>query len=395
MALITTILIVRSLSFAQYTTYNPALSYQSNTLGYPYYQYTTYPAYQTSSYWSNATGSYIDPYSQTYAYNVGQGGYTTSLLNPNTPYNTISPYAYSSLNQGSLLYNYNPLGYAYSPLLYSALSPLGLPLNLAGTYNSQISSTNTIADGTTNSNGTSVINGSNYTAQAASYYPAIYPGITNSLQINPYALSTISLSSAYANPFSNYLPIQSYYQNPYVSYPYNYGQSNIINPYQYQSPYVYTTNPYASNTVNPYTQQTTYTQPLPYYQTNSTTTNTNASTQGTLANVNGTWAGTWFTTLANGTVDNGDTTLSLIQNSTGLSGSISFSLNSYQKLSTNVNGTINGSNLTLTGSLISGTEFYTLYVNGSLSGSDISGTYSISTNNGTVVESGTYTIARL
>lgn len=386
-----TIILFCSLSFAQYIPYNPTINYQTNPLGYPNYQNTIYPTYQTSSYWPNLTGSYIDPYSQTIPYNVSQGNYVTSLTNPYNPYANVSPYTYPSSNTGNPFYNYNPIGYAYtSPLL----SSFALPLNLAGTYNPQISPINTTTGGTTNSDGTSGTSGSNYTAQANSFYPTIFSGLTTPFQINPYALSAISLSSAYLNPFSNYLPNQSNYQNPYFSYPYNYniGQANTVNPYL--SPLVYTTNPYISNPINPYTQPTTYTQPLPYYQTNSTT-STTASSQGNLVNVNGTWAGTWFTTLADGTVNNGDASLSLTQNGIELYGTISFSINSYQKLSTNLNGTINGSSLTLTGILINGVEFYTLYVNGNISGSNLSGTYSISTNSGSIIESGTYTIAHL
>jgi hypothetical protein len=385
------IIISCSLSFAQYTTYNPTVNYQTNPQGYPYYQNTTYPAYQTSSYWPNPIGSYIDPYSQTIPYNVSQGNYVPSLTNPYNPYGTVYPYGYSSLNTGNLFYNYDPFGYAYTSQLYNPLSPFGFPLNLAGTYNPQISPTNTTTNGTTNSDGTSGANVSNYTAQATSFYPTIFPGISTPFQIDPYALSAITLSNLYLNPLGSYLPNQNFYQNPYISYPYNYniGQANTINPYQ--SPFAYNTNPYTSNPINPYNQPTPYTQPLPYYQTNSTT----ASTEANLVNVNGTWAGTWFTTLADGTVNNGDATLSLTQNGTAVSGTISFSLNSYQKLSTNLNGTINGTSLTLTGALINGVEFYSLYVNGNISGNNISGTYSINTNSGSIIESGTYSIAHL
>ncbi len=346
-------------------------------------QYNTYPTYQTSSYWPNLTGSYIDPYSQTIPYSGSQGNYLPSLTNPYNPYGTVYPYGYSSLNTGNF-YNYDPFGYAYtSPLLNS----FAFPLTLAGAYNPQISPTNTTTGGTTSTAGTSGTNGTYYTAQAASFYPTILQGLTSPYQINPYALSTISLSSAYLNPFGNYLPNQSYYQNPYISYPYNYNIGQV-NPYQ--TPYVYT-NPYTGNTINPYTQPTSYTQPLPYYQTNSTT----ASSEANLVNVNGTWAGTWFTTLADGTVNSGDVTMSLTQNAAVISGSISFSMNSYQKLSTSLNGTITGTSLTLTGALMNGVEFYTLFVQGNISGGNLSGTYSINTNSGSIIESGTYSVAPL
>ncbi|MGA1839735.1 MAG: hypothetical protein ACMUIU_03835 [bacterium] len=381
------IIISCSLSIAQNTTYyNPNLNYQTGTLGYPNYQNTIYSGYQTSSYWPYTTSSYLDPYSQTNPYNsVSLGNYVPSFANP---YGSVYPYGYSPLNTGNLFYNYDPLGYSYSSLVYNPLSSLGLPLNLAGLYNTQISAINTTTNGTTNSDG------SNYTAQATSYYPSIFSGLTT---------SPLSLSGLYLNPLVSYLPNQNYYQNPYVSYPYNYntGLVNTINPYQsaytynpnpYINPYATLSNPYASNTVNPYNQTINYNQPLPYYQTNSSTTST---TEANLLNVNGSWAGTWFTTLSDGTIEDGDLTLSLTQNGTALYGNISFAVNSYQKINTTLNGTINGTSITLTGILVNGVEFYTLSVKANISGTNLSGTYSINTNSGYVIESGTYTVAHL
>ena len=355
-----------SFSFAQITGYypnlyyynyytNPNAIYSGAATINPYYQSYPYSPYQTSYYWPNAAGGYINPYSQ---YTASATNYIPLITNP---YNSLS--AISSLNPLNSLYPSNLYGYDYSSLLYGSLNNYGYSSGLSNPYYSwPYNSTG----------GTST----NYTAQATNYYPSIYSGIQTNLTGIPSALSASIL-----NPLASYLPNQAYYQNPYATYPYNYGTGQI---YPNQNPYGYNYNPYSYYPTN--YQSTSYTQPLPYYQ---------PTNQANLINVTGTWAGTWFTTLANGTVNNGDASLSLTQNGTEVYGSVSFSLNSYQKLNANISGTINGSTLSLNGTLSNGSETYTLTVNGNLSSNNLSGTYSIKTNSGSVIESGTYSVSRL
>ena len=70
-----------------------------------------------------------------------------------------------------------------------------------------------------------------------------------------------------------------------------------------------------------------------------------------------------------------------------ITGTVSFKLNSYPKLSSNVNGTITGNSLTLVGSLFNGTEVYTLTMISNITANNLSGTYTIKNNSGSVVES--------
>ncbi|MGA1791779.1 MAG: hypothetical protein ACMUIM_09845 [bacterium] len=353
-----------SFSFAQTTPYypnlyyynyytNPNAIYSGANLIYPYYQNYPYSPYQSSYYWPNTAGSYINPYSQ---YTASATNYIPLVTNPYASLGT-------NLNLGNSPYTYNPYGYDYSSLLYGSLGNYGYSSSLTNPYYQLLYNSTNYAGGTTG----------NYTAQATNYYPTIYPGIQPILNGAPSALSTNIL-----NPFSNYLPNQTYYQNPFGTYPYNYGTGQIypFNNYAY-NPYNYYPTNYQSDP---------YSQPLPYYQ---------PTNQANLSNVTGTWAGTWFTTLANGTVNNGDASLSLTQNGTEVYGSVTFSLNSYQKLNANINGTINGSTLSLTGTLSNGAETYTLMINANLSSNNLSGTYSIKTNSGSVIESGTYSVSRL
>jgi hypothetical protein len=277
---------------------------------------------------------------------------------------------------------YATTGYAYpqSPL-YNPFGAYGLSLNLSNPlYPGIYPINNSIVNGNTNTNDGSDTTNGNYTAQANTFYPTIYPGI------QPYgtAGSAYSPTGIPLNPFTNYIPFQSYYQNPYASYPYNYGtgQTTTVNPYQ--NPYAYPYDPYSSYPVN--YQTNPFAQPLPYYQQNYTT----PTNQSNFLNVGGTWTGSWFTTLANGTVNNGEANLSLAQNGTNILGNVTFTQNSYQKLSTNITGTVTGTDVSITGSLANGADIYTLEINGSISGNDLSGTYSINTADGSVVESGTF-----
>ena len=351
------ILLSCSFGFAQTTGFYPNLYYYYNYLAdpnaiysgastiYPYYQSNPYSPYQSSYYWPNAAGGYINPYNQ---YTANATNYLPLATNP-----------YSSLSAISSLNSLNP----YSSLLYGSLGNYGYSSSLTNPYYSwPYNSTG----------GTS----GNYTAQATNYYPSIYSGIQSILTGTPSALSTNIL-----NPFASYQPNQAFYQNSYATYPYNYGTGQI---YPNLNPYGYNYNPYSYYPTN--YQSDPYSQPLPYYQ---------PTNQANVLNVTGTWAGTWFTTLANGTVNNGDASLSLTQNGTEVHGSVTFSLNSYQKLNANINGTINGSTLSLNGTLSNGVETYTLTINGNLSSNNLSGTYSIKTNSGSVIESGTYTVSRL
>lgn len=341
-----------SICFAQYTAYNTSSSV------YPYYQSNIYPYYQNSSYWPVSSGDPISLYNQL-GYNTVAGGYLSSILNS---YGTSSLYPYSGFSTGSLLYPYNQLGYLSNSLIFN---PYGIQLNPYYTGGNA---------GTTTSTGGSSTAATNYTAQASTFYPGLYSGLTTALQYNPYAVSGYSLSTPYVNPFSSYLPNQSYYQNPYASYPYNYGTAQYASNYY---PYGYQVNP--------------YTQPLPYYQTQGGST----SSQSTLQNVYGTWVGTWYTTLSSGTVNNGNAALSLIQNSAELNGNISMTQNGVQKISANIGGTITGTSLNLTGSLQNGTDIYTLTITGTVSGNNLSGNYSIATNSGAIIESGTYNLTRM
>jgi len=345
-------LISFSICFAQYTPYTTTGGYPLSSI-YPY----SYPYYQNSSYWPISSGNSTSLYNQ--GYTTALGGYLSSILN--SYYGTSSLYPYSSLNTGSLSYPYN------SPIF----NPYGIQSNLTSLYYPGTSLTGNA--GTTTSGSTNTSNGI-YTAQANAFYPALYAGLSTALQYNPYALSGSSLSNAYVNPFSNYLPNQSYYQNPYASYPYNYGTAQYASNYY---PYGYQANPYS--------------QPLPYYQNPSSST----STQSTIQNVNGTWVGTWYTTLSTGTVNNGNAAVSLVQNGVEINGNISMTQNSVQKISASIGGALSGTSINLTGALQSGTDIYTLTINGTVSGNNLSGTYSIATNSGAIVESGTYSLTRM
>ncbi|MBN2373232.1 hypothetical protein JXL19_05565 [bacterium] len=363
-----------SLCFAQYTYYPTAAS------AYPYNQYSAYPAYQTSSYWPNAVGSYSDPYSQASLYGASTLGSIPYLAS------SYNPYAYQSLYSGAFNYGYNPLyTYASSAYGYNPYSAYGSTLN-PYTYNSGTGTTNS---GTTSSSSSS---GTTYTAQAYSYYPGTYSYYPNSYTgaaspylANPYSLPSIYNTAIYQNPYSAaYLPAQSYYQNPYASYPYGY--ASAINPYQPA---------YTGYTTSSTTQQPTYTQPLPYYQTNATTANATANATTAQATLTGNWAGTWFSTLASGTVNNGQVNLFLNQNGTEINGTVTFLLNGYTKLSTDLNGTFTSGSLILAGSLFNGSNVYSMTINGSISGTNLSGTYTIKNNSGSVIESGTYSVTHI
>ena len=369
------LLICPSLCLAQYTNYNTTATYSNVPLYYPY-QNSTYLPYQSSSYWPNLLGSNLDYYGQPYSYNTNAGTYIPSYINPNNPYGSVP---YTTFGLGSLFYGnpYATIGSAYpQSQLYNPFGAYGLPLSLNSLlYSGIYPINNSVVNGNTNTNDGSATTNGNYTAQANTFYPAIYSGI------QPYGTA----GSAYLptgiplNPFTNYIPAQNYYQNPYASYPYNYGvgQTTTVNPYQ--NPYAYTFDPFINY---PVTYQS---QPLPYYQQNYTN-----STQSNFLNVGGNWTGTWFTTLANGTVNNGEANLSLTQNATNILGNVTFTQNSYQKLSTNITGTVTGTDVSITGSLANGADIYTLAINGSISGNNLSGTYSINAADGSVVESGTF-----
>jgi len=370
------LLISCPLCFAQYTNYNTTATYSNVPLYYPY-QNSTYLPY-ASSYWPNTIGTGLDYYTQTLPYYTNAGTYVSSYANPNNPYGSLT---YAPLNLGNLLYN-SLYSYNTQPLGYNSYGAYGLPYNLNSLLYPGIFPTNNyVVNGNTNTNDGSNTTNANYTAQANTFYSPIYPGIQNLGTLSLYSPTGIPL-----NPLTNYIPYQSYYQNPYTSYPYNYGtgQTNILNPYQ--NPYIYPYDPYSSYPIN--YQTNSYGQPLPYYQTNYTT-------QGNFSNVGGTWTGNWFTTLANGTVNNGEANLSLSQNGSEILGNIAFTQNSYQKLSTNITGTVTGTNVALTGSLANGADIYTLEINGNISGNNLSGTYSINATDGSVVESGTFSSLHL
>ncbi len=357
---------------AQYT-YNP-----NSTLPY----ISTNTASQTYPYWP--TGSYIDPYAQIAAYSQ----YSNTLANP-----FLQAYMYQISNIINPYLSYNPYGaLGYSSSIYNPFGSYGLPsVDQSGIYNpgyySQAGAINA-------SNGTNT-DSYGYTAQAATYYPTIgYTGVPSPLQLNLYGLPNLfapyipNISNVYQNPFISYLPLLNYFQNPYASYPYNNIQQAAVNPYQTYT----TTNTYTQP--NPYAQTNTYTQPLPYYQTNYTSQATTATAQGTLLTISGNWIGTWFTTLASGEVNTGEATLSLNQIGAELTGTVSFKLNGYPKLSSNMNGTITGAVITLVGSLFNGSNIYSITLNGNISAGNLSGTYTVTNNSGSVIESGTYNLAR-
>jgi len=369
--------------FAQYTyTTNPVLTYQNSYATYPD-PYATYPSSNT---WAGTIGGYTGSYSQAAPYN--------SYVNPySNPF--ISSYAYSypytSSNPLNPYLSYNPYGtYGYAPSAYNPFTVYGDPYSQTGAYNAGYYSPNNTTD--PSGSGT-------YNAQATSYYNSIYPNVTNPLQLNPFVLSNIIapyIASAYQNPSAYYLPAQGLYQYPYTLYPYGSTQPAAINPYQgyTTSPYVPT---YPYTQTDPYSQTNSYSQPLPYYQTNYTqqaTTQTTATAQATQLIINGKWTGNWFTTLPSGEVNTGEATLSINQAGAELTGTITFVLNGYPKLSSNVNGTITGSAVSLVGSLFNGNNIYSLSFKGNVTANNISGSYTITNNSGTIVESGTYNLVR-
>ncbi|MBN2372288.1 hypothetical protein JXL19_00670 [bacterium] len=220
-------------------------------------------------------------------------------------------------------------------------------------------------------------------------------------QILPYSLLTqLYLPLLSNNYFNNYSTNSLFNTNPYIGL-YSSGLYNTLPAYN-------TYNSFAALNRTPYYPQATLAGSLipfgnPYY-TNPFLFPYNAAAvyfaaAVTPANVAGSWAGQWVSTLLTAGVVTGDLSITLAQNDTDVSGTAVFLLNKILKYGAYVVGTVEGNVLTLTSTVVTsptGTMTYDVSITATVTDTFMEGTYKvINLSTGLVTEQGSFTANRL